>query len=64
MEIAMKEITVRITKNYGVEVIYPVCENAQVFAQIAGTRTLTKETIDKIKRLGYTVNVQQEVTQL
>lgn len=54
------EITVKITKNYGTEAIYPVCEAAQTFARLAGTRTLTRSTIALIKRLGYTVSVLQD----
>jgi len=54
------EITVKITKNYGVEAIYPVCQAAFLFARIAGTKTLTRETIAKVKALGYTVKVQQD----
>ena len=54
------EIIVRITQNYGTEVIYPVCTNAFLFAKLVGTKTLTLSTIAKIKALGYTVNVQQD----
>ncbi len=54
------EITVRITSNYGARAVYPVCETAQIFAQIAGTKTLKPETLNSIKALGYTVNVAQE----
>jgi hypothetical protein len=57
-------ITVKITQNYGVEAIYPVCEAALTFARLAGTKTLTRSTIALIKRLGYTVNVQQDEVQL
>lgn len=53
------EIIVKITQNYGTEVIYPVCQNAFLFARLAGTKTLTFSTIAKIKALGYTVKVQQ-----
>ena len=53
------EIIVKITQNYGTEVIYPVCQAAFLFARIAGTKTLTLDTIAKIKALGYTVKVQQ-----
>lgn len=58
------EITVKITKNYGTEAIYPVCEKARTFAVMAGTKTLTRYTIALIKRLGYTVHVMQDVVQL
>lgn len=53
------EIIVKITQNYGTEVIYPVCQNAFLLARLAGTKTLTLSTIAKIKALGYTVKVQQ-----
>ncbi len=53
------EILVKIGNNYGNEVIYPVCDDAQVFAAIAGTKTLTAGTIAAIKRLGYKINVEQ-----
>tara|TARA_R110001606_G_C15001334_1_gene607147 strand:+ start:254 stop:499 length:246 start_codon:yes stop_codon:yes gene_type:complete len=41
----------------GNEVIYPACEHSRLFAEIAGTKTLTRETIEKIKSLGYLVGV-------
>jgi hypothetical protein len=51
-------ITVKIKNNYGSEVIYPVCVNAQHFAEIAGTKTLTPYSITLIKSLGYRVVVE------
>jgi len=54
------EITVRITNVYGQKTVYPVCETAQIFADIAGTKTLKPTTINSIKALGYTINVQAE----
>lgn len=54
------EIIVKITQNYGTEAIYPVCEAAQTFARLAGTKTLTRATIALIKKLGYTVTVKQD----
>lgn len=53
-------ITVRITSVYGQKTVYPVCETAQIFAGIAGTKTLKSTTINSIKALGYKVVVQQE----
>jgi len=55
----MKEITVKITKNYGAEAIYPVDEAGQTFARLAGTRTLTRSTLELIKKLGYEIKLQQ-----
>jgi len=54
------EILVRITSVYGVKTVYPVCETAKIFADIAGTKTLKPTTINSIKALGYTINVMQE----
>jgi hypothetical protein len=54
------EITVRITSVYGQKTIYPVCETALIFANIAGTKTLKSTTINSIKALGYKIVVQQE----
>jgi hypothetical protein len=54
------EITVRIASNYGAKAVYPVCETAQIFANLVGTKTLTPTTINAIKSLGYKIVVQQE----
>ena len=39
-----KKITVALEKNYGNEAIYPLCADAEIFASIAGTKTLTRAT--------------------
>lgn len=53
------KITIRIDKNYGIETAYPVCERAQLFARIAGTKTLTRNTLRDVAALGYEIEVQQ-----
>jgi hypothetical protein len=53
-------ITVKVRNNYGKRVIYPVCQSARSFADIAGTSTLTIQAIELIKQLGYEVQVQPE----
>ncbi len=55
-----KRITVKIRNVYGEDKIYPVSDQAKLFANIAGTKTLTDYTIAKIKELGYTINVAQQ----
>jgi len=55
-----KSITVTIKTVYGVETVYPVCNDAHTFARIAGTKTLTLETISNVKRLGYSVALQNQ----
>jgi len=44
---------------YGNTMVYPACDKAKVFANIAGTKTLTFETIAEIKNLGYDVLIQK-----
>ena len=51
------KITVRAEKNYGIEVIYPHDEAAQIFARIAGKKTLTAHALRDIAALGYTIEV-------
>jgi hypothetical protein len=50
-----RTLQIRIKDVYGRETYYPVNETAQLFAQLAKQRTLTRETLDIAKRLGYTV---------
>jgi len=54
------KITVRVRNVYGNKTVYPVCDKAQIFAQLAGHSTLTRATLDGIRRLGYLIEVQQE----
>ena len=49
------QITVEVKNVYGVTTYYPICQAAQAFAAIAGTKTLTPATLKQIKALGYTV---------
>ena len=53
-------ITVRIANNFGNRAVYPVCSDAQTFAELAGTKTLTDETLRLVKDLGYEVQIQRE----
>lgn len=49
------EIRVEIKSVYGEEKIYPVCEQAKLFAQLANTKTLTPAALRLIGRLGYDI---------
>jgi hypothetical protein len=51
----MPYITLEIKFNYGIAVLYPACEISKTFAKIAGTKTLTVETVKLIQSLGYDV---------
>ena len=52
-------ITVAIKNVYGNELIYPVCDKAKAFADIAGTKTLQRWVVDRIKTLGYEIKIEQ-----
>jgi hypothetical protein len=54
----MKTITVEIRSNFGTEAIYPACETSRKFAEMLGTKTLTRRAIGQIRDLGYTVEVK------
>lgn len=56
-----KEIMVRIKNVYGVEKVYPVCEKAKLFSDIAGTTTLRPSDLKAIQELGYRVVIEQKV---
>jgi hypothetical protein len=53
------KITIRIDKNYGIETAYPACDRAQTFARIAGTKTLTRNTLRDVAALGYQIEIEQ-----
>ena len=51
------KIQIQIREVYGVAKAYPVCSNAKLFATIAGTTTLTNQVLAKIARMGYEVEL-------
>ena len=55
-------IEVEVKDVYGVTKYYPICEKAQLFADIAGTKTLTVQVIKKIEALGYSIKAQRTLT--
>ena len=56
-------ITIVAKQNYGTHVFYPVCDAARLFAEIAGTTTLTWRTLRSVKALGIDIIItQQEVS--
>lgn len=54
-------LTVEIKNNYGTQAVYPTCHTGETFARIAGTKTLTDETRNLMKQLGYTFIPRNEV---
>ena len=51
----MLNCIVEIKHEYGNRRVYPVCSASKTLAEIAGSKTLSKETIDLSKKLGYTI---------
>jgi hypothetical protein len=54
------ELKVTHRNEYGIDRYYPACRRSQIFADIAGKKTLNSQTMTYIKELGYTV-VQERV---
>jgi hypothetical protein len=54
----MNSVTIEVRTIYGNMIIYPVCEAAKTFAKIAGTKSLTEQTVKLIRELGYEVRVR------
>lgn len=48
-------VEVQVRRVYGVDKIYPVNQEAKIFAEIARTATLRPEDIGKIRALGFQV---------
>jgi len=46
---------------YGNAIYYPECAQSKLFADIAGTKTLTRPVLHKIKQLGFTVKFKPAV---
>lgn len=53
------KITIRCDKNYGIETFCPACERAQIFARIAGAKTLTRNTLRDVSALGIEIEIEQ-----
>lgn len=47
------KITIQLRGVYGRTKAYPLCDKAKAFASIAGTSTLTRNTLRNIDALGY-----------
>lgn len=52
-----ERIIVRVREVYGRRLVYPVCERAKLFAQIAGAATLTPDVVKLIKALGFGLTI-------
>ena len=55
------DIKIEVRNVYGVVKYYPMCERAKLFAGIAGTVTLTPQVLEKIRSLGFTITLKQQI---
>lgn len=53
----MKQIEVKEKSVYGRTLIYPICNDAMLFAQLLNVKTFTDMQLDGIRALGYNVNI-------
>lgn len=55
------ELIVEIDRSFGRETIRPACPVSEKFCRLLKQRTLTREDVELIKQLGYTVKVKEIV---
>jgi len=55
-------VTIEVKQQYGKELAYPVDDNAKSFCQLAGTKTLSRDQLRKIKDLGFDVQIKMAST--
>ena len=53
-----KQITIEVRGVYGENKAYPVCDDARIFADMAGTKTLTRMMLRRIIALGYEIEAR------
>jgi hypothetical protein len=54
------QITIKMKNNYGIQTYYPLCPASELFAKIAGTKTLTNHALADIAALGYQIKIEQD----
>jgi hypothetical protein len=64
VKVFAKEITIEMKDRFGKMKYYPYCNDAKLFASIAGTSTMTEQTLKRIMKLGYKVKVAQRANEL
>jgi phosphate/sulfate permease len=55
-----KKLVIEVKQVYGNEMIYPANDTAQVFADLVGTKTLSRMKLALIQGLGYVVEIKQQ----
>jgi hypothetical protein len=55
------KIIIKVQSLYGGYRIYPVCAQAKLLAEIAGTKTLTHGALARAERMGFQIVQQDQV---
>lgn len=55
-----KQIIVKVKTVYGNDLIYPYCDTSKIFAKMLCTKTLSYQSVQCIKELGYSVQVKSQ----
>jgi hypothetical protein len=55
-------LSIKVTPKtvYGVTNIYPACEQAKIFCDMVGQKTLTERNLKHIKALGYEIVIAHQ----
>ena len=59
----MKQLIVQVRAAYGRDLVYPICEDAILLADLCGQKTFTQRSIDTLKKLGYTFGSKPRETE-
>jgi hypothetical protein len=54
------KITIKTKSVYGIVQAYPACPVSRLFADLTGTKTLTREALNTIKKLGFAIEQQAQ----
>lgn len=52
---AERKIKITVREVYGRLNVYPACDQAKIFADLAGAKTLTHRALAQIEALGFTI---------
>lgn len=55
-------ITIEIRSIYGQPRAYPACDKSRIFADLLGTKTLTRANLRHIEALGYRIETVSSVS--
>jgi hypothetical protein len=57
----MKTLIVKIVNWYGRESIIPICETSHLFCELLKQKTLTRDDVNGIKKLGFNFKIETKM---